>query len=134
MNNYMAYVETLRTPKNGGTPYWDRKPMEGEFVYKNLPGDTVNRLKNVVRNISDTERIVVVFNKLPNEPVQHQISIDDAIASKSLRDAAESLCAVVNAVIELKDSNIIKAQVVNDKFKITYRIGEEQHTVVQPLE
>lgn len=133
MDNYAVFIETLRTPKNGGTPYWDRKPMTEKFVYKNLPGDTTNRFKNVVRNISETERIIIVFSRPISEPKQRQISIDEAIASRSLTEAAESLCAVVNAVIELKDSTILSVKVVNDKFKITYTVNGEQRVAVQPL-
>lgn len=134
MNNYVAYRETLRTPKNGGVAYWDRKPVEDTFIYKSLPGDKVNRLKNIVREVSDTERIIIVMNKSCSEPAERQITIDEAIANKSLSNAAESLCAVINSVIELKDSNIIKVQVINNKFKVTYTYKGEQRTVVQPLE
>ena len=131
MQDYTAFIETLRTPKKGGAAYWDRKPMESAFVYKPLPGDVTNRFKNVVRQVSDSERIIIVFRKQENTSTP--IRQDAAISNKPLNEAAESLCSVINAILEIKGTTINNVKVVKNTFKVTYTLKGKEYIVTQPL-
>lgn len=131
MQDYTVYVETLRTPKKGGAAYWDRKPMESAFVYKSLPGDVTNRFKNVVRQVSDSERIIIIFNK--HENTSNSIKQDDSISNKPINEAAESLCSVINAILEIKGTVINNVKVVKNTFKVTYTLKGKEYIVTQPL-
>lgn len=132
MTDYCVYIEKLRTPKNGGEPYWDRKPYEDAFIYKSLPGDVVNRLGNVVRRIDDESRLIIVKNTLCDR-VSCKTTCVDVNLRESPSDIADALCSVVNAVLELKNAVLLSVSCSYDKFIVKYRVNGEERRVVQPL-
>lgn len=135
---YDLFIKKLVTSKSG-EKYW-RKTYNGKSDYSQHLGDVLSKSSGKITRYIDAKTIHIY------QPIRVATKKAKVDTSSEVNQAAEiinydnssievgrSLASAINAVLEIKNSKLLKVSVIGDKFNIKYSKNGVERTINQPI-
>lgn len=135
---YDLFIKKLVTSKSG-EKYW-RKTSAGKSDYSQQLGDVLSKSSGKITRYIDAKTIHIYQ---PIRAAAKKAKVDMFVEDKQADDTfnydnssievGRSLASAINAVLEIKNSKLLKVSVIGDKFNIKYSKNGVERTINQPI-